>query len=333
MQITEELLARYVAQETNDTENQAIERWRADLPAHEKMIQDFEKLWTKTEVLKSSFPSFDTEKAWAKFDLAIQNDEKGKIRKITFKPTALRIAASVLLIATVGFAIYWLSGRQDAPEVMAQITKTQKEAPNLTLEDKSTVQMGQNAKITYPEKFAKTNRMIRFEGQAHFKISPDASRPFIIQTSEKATIKVLGTSFWVTSYPETDRVEVNVTTGKVEVSAKEQKIVLEAGESGVWAGKKGDLAKIDTRRLETEKRQKTYSLIFKGTPLPAVIEKLNITCGTKLTLSPELQKCLLTVNFEEQDVETILQILTETLEIKQTQGRQGDIVLTGKGCE
>lgn len=354
MYIDEALLIRYLQKETDESENQAIEKWRNDLPTHEQTLQNIEKLWEKTEAIKPVFPTFDTDKAWAKFSLTLDETsqmphlegEKEAIvidintTKQTNKPTNkqinvfpfLRIAASVLLIVGVGW-LFYQNFREDTPEKQyATITKTKKQANELTLDDKSTIQLGHNAKISFPEKFAKDNRTVQFEGQAYFSITSDASRPFIIQTPEKANIKVLGTSFEVTAYPDKQDVVVQVSSGKVELSAEGKTVILKAGETGIWVGKEHTLTKSSTQKFAQAQEIKTHSFDFKATPLSEVINRLNIECNAKLELAPNLENCPLTVNFENQYLQTITNIIMETLELNEEAGKNGYTILKGKGC-
>jgi ferric-dicitrate binding protein FerR (iron transport regulator) len=348
MSIDEALLIRYLQKETDESENQAIEKWRNDLPTHEQTLQNIEKLWEKTEALKPVFPAFDTDKAWAKFSLALEKapnpedekeatvidiNEKRRTNGLPFRGLSfLRIAASILLVVGVGW-LFYQNFRQDTPEKQyATITKTKKQTHELTLGDKSKIRLGHNAKISFPEKFAKNNRTVQFEGQAHFSITPDASRPFIIQTPEKANIKVLGTSFEVTAYPDKQDVIVQVSSGKVELSVEGKAVILEAGEVGIWAGKEYTLTKSSNKKFEQTQEIKTHSFEFKATPLREVINRLNIECNAKLELTPNLENCPLTVNFDNQYLQTIIQIIMETLELNGEVGKNGYTILKGKGC-
>jgi transmembrane sensor len=341
--IDEALLARYLQQDTDKAENEAVAQWRQDLPTNEQTLQDIEKIWAKTEALKPDFPTFDADKAWAKMALAIEpTDEKPKEKEAKIVELApktkvrslwgssgLRIAMSVALLVAVGW-VFYNNFYNEGEKQYAQITKTKQDVAKLTLDDKSTVVLGHNAKIMYPEKFGKKDRTVQFEGQAHFSITPDASRPFIIKTSEEAVVKVLGTSFSVTSYANTKQVEVNVTSGKVELSHEEQKVVLQVGETGIYVDNK--ISKKATQQTEKQQKESKFSLNFDNTPLAQVIDQLNVRCGAKLALSPALQKCPLTVKFESQDLETMLQIIVETLELTTQAGEQGYMILNGKGC-
>ena len=77
----------------------------------------------------------------------------------------------------------------------------------LLLEDGSKVWMRQNSKISFPDRFSGSSRVIEFEGEGYFSIAPNESMPFIIKTKD-VQAKVLGTEFNLKSERDGDIVKV-----------------------------------------------------------------------------------------------------------------------------
>lgn len=72
----------------------------------------------------------------------------------------------------------------------------------VTLHDGTQVQLNAGSTLTYPQKFAEnTPREVTLEGEAYFVVSKDKSRPFIVNT-QNIGIKVLGTQFNISAYPD-----------------------------------------------------------------------------------------------------------------------------------
>ena len=102
------------------------------------------------------------------------------------------------------------------------------ETYHLKLCDGSDIYLNSMSRIKYPVAFGKQDRIIELEGEAYLRIAKDIAHPFIVKTKD-FEIKVLGTQFNVTAYPEdpcitTTLVEgsVQIESGKYQVSAQLQ---------------------------------------------------------------------------------------------------------------
>lgn len=85
----------------------------------------------------------------------------------------------------------------------------------ITLSDGSEVWMNNDCRLVYPNYFTGKERRVKVEGEAYFKVSPDAKHPFIVEAND-IEAKVLGTEFNVRSYGNTDT-HVTLIKGKVAV--------------------------------------------------------------------------------------------------------------------
>ena len=95
----------------------------------------------------------------------------------------------------------------------------------LLLEDGSKVWMRQNSKISFPDRFSGSSRVIEFEGEGYFSIAPDEKMPFIVKTKD-IQAKVLGTEFNLKSERDGDIVKVNMISGKLSVENGEENDIL-----------------------------------------------------------------------------------------------------------
>ncbi|MCC8174378.1 MAG: FecR family protein, partial [Odoribacter sp.] len=89
----------------------------------------------------------------------------------------------------------------------------------IILEDGTQVWLNTETELTYPLVFGEEERKVFVKGEAYFEVEKDSKRPFVI-VSEKATVKVLGTKFNVSSYQE-DECNITLVEGKIEVFAIE----------------------------------------------------------------------------------------------------------------
>ena len=86
----------------------------------------------------------------------------------------------------------------------------------MTLSDGTIVWLNADSQLEYPTRFVGDVRFVRLQGEAYFKVHPDASHPFVIETDQVRT-RVLGTEFNVRSYPGTPA-QVTLVSGSVALS-------------------------------------------------------------------------------------------------------------------
>lgn len=88
----------------------------------------------------------------------------------------------------------------------------------ITLSDGSEVWMNNDCRLVYPNYFTGKERRVKVEGEAYFKVAPDAKHPFIVEANG-IEAKVLGTEFNVRSYGNADT-HVTLIKGKVAVKTE-----------------------------------------------------------------------------------------------------------------
>lgn len=132
----------------------------------------------------------------------------------------------------------------------------------LDLPDGSRVILNSGSTLYVDPEFESEQRMVALEGEAYFQVEQQVANPFLVAT-EEAEVRVLGTEFNVTSWPEQDKAEVLVTGGKVEVSlpgrhAEDRSqqsstaVLLEAGERSVVSA--GNAPIVDRMQQDMDRR-------------------------------------------------------------------------------
>lgn len=105
----------------------------------------------------------------------------------------------------------------------------------LTLADQTVIQLNSGTTIRYPKHFAGSQREVFLdEGEAFFKVTPDAKHPFVVHSPNDIDTKVLGTSFNIKNYKAIGELALSVNTGRVQVNnvKKTQREVLGIFTSG-----------------------------------------------------------------------------------------------------
>lgn len=180
----------------------------------------------------------------------------------------------------------------------------------VVLPDGSTITLNAESSLTYPEKFSDSIRQVTLIGEAFFDIKKDISKPFIVNT-EDITIKVLGTSFNVKSYPEDKRTETTLVTGKVEIFQQkiEKPIILTPSQRAVFDKEKNSvkLDKVDSEDIIAWREGK---LVFDQTPLKQVVSDLNRKYDVEFVIrSDTLLQYKYTGEFNNLSLEEVLELL------------------------
>lgn len=93
----------------------------------------------------------------------------------------------------------------------------------LQLSDGTTVHLNSGTTLKYPVKFiAGKNRQVFLDGEAFFDVAKDKKNPFVVH-ADNLDIRVLGTHFNVSSYPEDSLTDVVLVEGSVGLQTANEK--------------------------------------------------------------------------------------------------------------
>ncbi|WP_372934605.1 FecR family protein, partial [Mariniphaga sediminis] len=87
----------------------------------------------------------------------------------------------------------------------------------LVLSDETKVWLNSETTLRYPIHFEKEERKVELTGEAYFEVVENKDVPFLV-TSGEQVVKVLGTKFNISSFPEDAFALTTLVEGKVEVS-------------------------------------------------------------------------------------------------------------------
>jgi ferric-dicitrate binding protein FerR (iron transport regulator) len=280
------------------------------------ILSEAQASWEKTH-LYFKLKKIDTQQAWE------------KVKKTTEKPKndhrmiylLSSVAAIALILLVTKFFISIPDSRQ--PKTIERVTASNDESrPEVLLADGTTITLNRGTKLVYPEYFSDTVRKVSLSGEAFFNVAPNPDVPFVIET-QGAEIKVLGTSFNVSSIEGTETTEVLVRSGSVALNGYEtlnrigsKTVVLFSGEMGTFNNKTGHISK-DISFSENRLAWYTRKLKFESEPLSDVLDALSHTYNIRFQLEGNVKTDLaLSASFERQDPEYILEVVALTLGLK-----------------
>ncbi len=331
----DELITRSLAGETTAEEEQNLSAWRVLSDGNSKHYQNLKRAFLLGDSYykkeKQPEPVVDVDQEWNHFLKQIDTGNKDNVRSFNSPAKAysmwMRVAAALLLLVVSGFIVnYFISTNKTTVIETADATQ------EITLPDGSRVTLNKNSQLSYTPDFGKETRHVSLKGEAFFDVVRDPQKPFIISASE-ATVEVLGTSFNVQAYDAKKLLEVVVTTGTVKLSVPKakQEVTLQAGDRGVYAHSEKQLIQITNTDINFL-AWKTRKLIFMETDLSTVVETINQAYQTNITITAKVPAtCVVTVTFDQQNLEAILNVLKTTLNLTYKTDN-GTIIITDAGC-
>ncbi|MEQ8419379.1 MAG: FecR domain-containing protein [Arenibacter algicola] len=188
---------------------------------------------------------------------------------------------------------------------------------DLVLSDGTKVKLNSGSSIKYPVRFLKgQDRKVFLKGEAYFDVTTDKAHPFIVNADEM-NIRVLGTQFNLSFYPEDEDISTVLVEGAV-VLYKEGADINTNTSSQLVPGQMAEWNKINNTMTVKEVDTNIYTawkdgyLLFKASPFYSIRSKLerhfNITIEDR---SGRLANQIYTATFRNETIEEILEAFKE----------------------
>lgn len=302
-----------------DAERREFERWLAADPLHAEAWADAERMWTRLDRTD---------------ELLLPEVRPGHPTRRPGRLVALAAAAAVVLAA----GLVWRGGREETGRP-ARVVHMQPRVQ--VLADGTEVELNADAEIR--AEFAPALRRVRLvRGEAHFKVTKDARRPFEVDAGGVA-VRALGTAFNVRLAGP--RVDVLVTEGRVEVVSaaavgapvgmapaaaailepRQQVIVPLAG------GEPSAVTTLTTADMEQSLAWQGLRLRFEDMPLADVAAEFNrfavARARPRLVVDDTAARVLVAGTFRADNVEVFLRFLERGFGVKVEPRADGAIFL------
>ena len=299
----EELASNLSDEKTEQTD--LLERFMAEDPNNSgKMWKDLKNMDNQEEI--------DVDKAWEN----VHSRLKENVARISDRPvrfsfmrtTLFRIAAVALILLGLGTASIYMNNSGYLSKKITVIAGNEQKNVLVSLPDGSKIYLNRNSEFSYRKNFGRHGRDVQLAGEAFFEISPDVSKPFIIDAG-KAKVKVVGTSFNVITNNTESAVEVFVKTGKVLVSdiSGSQTIQLDPGFVGTMN------SKASAKSLNNNPNYlswKTGLLVYNGQKLDVVFNDLKRVYNMDIVADdPEILENTWVSPIYNQSQETIIRLI------------------------
>ena len=322
------LITKKLSGEISFDEGEKLKVWLDEDNENQQIFDSYQATWNEMDRVKGK-SSREVDMEWERLEKSI--DFKAitpKAAERSLFANVYRYAAALLIIVLAGFTAYYFLYNQESEQLVAEL-----QIQEVELSEGSKVTINSNSKLTYPKKFEKDKRVVALSGEAFFEVAKDPNRPFIINAGE-IRVEVLGTSFNVKAHETHDNIEVTVSSGKVAVyrtDNPDERVILIKGQKAIFYK--------STTKIEASINDninfnawKTKQIIFEDTPMPDVVRTINEIYKSDLKLvGGQLDECPVTTTFDNQSLESILNVLESTLDLKIEQKGEGHEI-SGDGC-
>lgn len=316
----DQLIALVLLQEANAEQQEELKLWQKQSPENEQYVQEAEKLFRIISVNEQ--PSFNREIAWEKVRAQIAGESKYIV------PIYIKYAAAAVLVILCSVMAYrfWFDNERKPVQIVAIDSVKSTWLPDSTL-----LTLQPNSSIVYDKNDFENEKRIILSGEAFFDINKHDKKKLTVQCQD-IFIQDIGTRFNVKAYHDSTLLIVSVTSGRVHLfRVNEEGVQIEAGEEGVYNKKNGQFSK---RKL-SEPNIAAYHdriLIFDNTSLRDALQLLEKLYNTAIKLDKEsIGNCRFSATFNNEKLETILEVLAETLSLSVEQ-KNSEFLLKGEGC-
>ncbi len=288
-----------------------------------KSLKEEQEVWSLTDFAMPEFDEVDVEAALdavnARID-ALGDEEATNVVQMPWLRRNYRyvsgVAAALVVALFIGFLVknpynsnitYAYNGQNESEYVMPDGTRVDFDGEGF---------------ISYSKSFATDDRSVSFEGSAYFDVAKDETRPFVLHCGNM-DVEVLGTTFLVNADKEADRYTVDLFTGKVMMTAFDEKgnrlsqVEVNPGERGVWTSSINELKMMTYPEVKENELQANQVLVFDNETLSKIVEALEYIYKVEIDLSEACASKKLTARFSsDESIDDVLETIALVSEVE-----------------
>lgn len=222
---------------------------------------------------------------------------------------------AVVLLIPMAITIFILLHRSEsASSVYSEILEVRTQPGMITsfrLPDSTLVYLNSGSVLKYPSVFTGDIREVSLSGEAYFEVAKDPEHKFIVSTSQKSKVEVLGTHFNLEAFDDMNEVITTLVEGKVEFVYEKDgnghKMSMHPGQKVIYNNKDGQILSYNTNGA-SELAWMNLKVIFDKTPFKAALHILKKRYNVDFIVNTsKFDKYTFTGAFTEQSVEEILE--------------------------
>ncbi|MEZ5106599.1 MAG: FecR family protein [Draconibacterium sp.] len=309
------IIGKYITGKESDKDLETLTSWLNHTPKNQsnfKVITDEKEIQKNIEEIEN----FNVDRAWKNYKEKVAvNAQKKQI--LTWKIAAVFI---FLLGISGSLITYWSANKEEpipVPVVYTTIVTENGETSKIILPDSSIVWLNSGTTLSYNNNFSVNNRDIRMQGEAYFNVKRNESIPLIVHFNEME-VKVLGTEFDLSTYPEDSEISVVLEKGSIELSHVANKFKSFTLRPGEIARFNETESKLVVSNIDTYEHVswKDGVLIFNNAAMKEVFSKLERWYGVNIIVDDtNVYDLIFNATIVDENLEDIFRLIKYTCDI------------------
>lgn len=298
-------LFRYMNHELSGQEYIEVEEWINASEENRKIAEDYYELSfavTSLQFIKRSAP----QKALEKVNKQIKEKQ---FRKVYLFVQRVAVILLLPLLILSGFLL--LQPSEETPVFYLEARMTPGMIGSTVLPDGTKVWLNSSSYLKYPNIFSGNTREVTLDGEAYFKVTENAEKPFIVHTGN-SSVKVLGTEFNLDAYSSNGFITTTLVNGSIQFNYQNEdnisgSVIIEPDEQ-VYYDKKTCQPKVCEAYVAKDIAWKNGQIVLKETPLSEILWILSKRFNVEFIIKdPAFYKYSFTGVFTNQQIERVLE--------------------------
>lgn len=176
----------------------------------------------------------------------------------------------------------------------------------IILSDSTRVWVNADSELQYPDHFMGDERKVVLKGEAYFEVAKDTLRPFYVEIGDMS-VKVLGTSFNISAYPNSKR-QTTLVGGCVMINWNQQQVTLYPGQQATETTRELQVREVN---VENYVGWIDRRFVFKDKLLGEVLEDLERWYDVEIFVTNDkIRNLHFTANFQKyENIDKVLKII------------------------
>jgi ferric-dicitrate binding protein FerR (iron transport regulator) len=238
--------------------------------------------------------------------IALSEAAKGEVAK----------ESGVVIRKSVDGMIEYLITDQNKPDAADKntLSTAKSETYRIRLPDGTAVWLNAASSLKFPVSFTgKKSRRVELSGEAYFEVFEDKSHPFIVLTDQQE-VRVLGTHFNISSYPDEPYASTTLVEGSVKVShpalPDAKTILLKPGQRSMLRSGNLEVSNVDTQEAIA---WKNGDFMFKNEHIESIMRKLSRWYDIEVSYEGDMSDLIfIGVVSRSKNISAVLKIMEST---------------------
>lgn len=239
-------------------------------------------------------------------------------RRVQFYQKAFTVAACTLILVMLAIPLFFqLKTTASGSNLLTEETAPMGKIRKFELPDGTKIWLSPGSSVIYPLNLdRRKTRTIGLSGQALFEVAKNEQKPFILEMGDIG-LKVLGTSFNVTSYKEDPTIDIALKEGKIVLfegnfENARQFTELSPGQAARYTKGQSGFS-IQASDLDRISSWLNGDLVFRDERMANVFRQLERWYNVRILVDdPAINDYLFTATIKTEDLDKILELIEFT---------------------